>query len=185
VLSNAAVFYPRLENKRMGYREHKQKSEATTRQLTCGVITASDTRTPENDTSGQLIREALSAAGHEVTHYQIVKDEPVQITKLVQGFAAACEVLIINGGTGIAQRDRTFEAVDALLEKRLPGFGELFRMLSYEEIGAAAMLSRATAGIYHNTLVFSVPGSSAAVKLALEKLIIAELEHMAWLMLGE
>jgi molybdenum cofactor biosynthesis protein B len=166
----------------MGYQEHEQRAQAETPQaIRCAIITISDTRTPENDTSGAAIRTALDAAGHAVTRYQIVKDEPAQIATLVSELAAAgCQAILTNGGTGIARRDSTFEAIDALIEKRLPGFGELFRMLSYAEIGPAAMLSRATAGTIGGALVFCMPGSTGAVRLAMEKLIIPELPHLIW-----
>ncbi|HNP71733.1 MAG TPA: molybdenum cofactor biosynthesis protein B [Kouleothrix sp.] len=166
----------------MGYAEHEQQARAAVaRAIGCGVITISDTRTPDTDTSGAAIRAALEAEGHALLAYAVVKDEPAQIVGLVRDMAArGCQVIISNGGTGIARRDSTFEAIDALLEKRLPGFGELFRMLSYADIGPAAMLSRATAGLFGGTLVFCLPGSTGAVRLALEKLIIPELPHLVW-----
>ncbi len=148
----------------------------------CAIVTVSDTRTPETDTSGAAIRERLEAAGHRVVFYRIVKDEPAQIAALLEEIAegTAARALLFNGGTGISHRDTTYDALAGRLEKVLPGFGELFRMLSYAEIGAAAMLSRATAGTYRGRLVFSMPGSSNAVKLAMERLIVPELEHLAW-----
>ncbi len=166
----------------MGHTEHEQRaSEEAPRQIACGIITISDTRTPETDTSGGAIRAALEAQGHEVRGYAVVKDEPAQIVALVQQYAeSGCKVILTNGGTGIARRDSTFEAVDGLLEKRLPGFGEIFRMLSYDDIGPAAMLSRATAGLYRQSLIFCLPGSTGAVRLALEKLIIPQLDHLVW-----
>lgn len=166
----------------MSYQEHKQRAEETSgRAIACGIITVSDTRTLESDTSGAAIRDALLAAGHVVLRYEVVKDEAAQIAVLVRAYeAAGCKVIITNGGTGIARRDSTFEAIDSLLEKRLPGFGELFRMLSYDDIGPGAMLSRATAGVYGTALIFCLPGSSAAVCLALEKLIMPELAHLVW-----
>lgn len=167
----------------MGYAEHQQRVEQEgPRALPCAVITVSDSRTVETDSSGQLIQTQLSSDGHTVVHYAILKDEAAQITALVEQLAAegTAKVVILNGGTGIGKRDSTFEAIDALLEKRLPGFGELFRLLSYQEIGPAAMLSRATAGTYKGLLIFSTPGSPHAVELALGKLIIPELRHLAW-----
>jgi molybdopterin adenylyltransferase len=166
----------------MGYQEHEQRAQAEVQQaIRCGVITISDTRTPDTDTSGAAIRAALEAADHSVTHYQIIKDEPDQIAALVRELSeTGCQVILTNGGTGIARRDSTFEAIDALIEKRLPGFGELFRMLSYAEIGSAAMLSRATAGIIGGALVFCMPGSTGAVRLAMEQLIIPQLPHLIW-----
>jgi len=166
----------------MGYAEHKERvaHEAPTR-LPCGVITVSDTRTPDSDESGKQIVDQLTQARHTIVKYEIVQDEAQQIVALIEELIDAdCAVIILNGGTGIAKRDSTFEAVDGLLEKRLSGFGELFRMLSYEEIGAAAMLSRATAGTYRNALIFSLPGSPHAVTLALTKLIMPELTHLVW-----
>lgn len=165
----------------MGYTEHQQHAHAATPAgIRCGILTISDTRTPETDQSGKLIQEALTQTGHDVVRYELVHDEPARIVQYVRACAATCQVLITNGGTGIARRDSTFEAVDGLLEKRLPGFGELFRMLSYEDIGSGAMLSRATAGVYQQTLIFCLPGSSGAVRLALEKLILPELRHLVW-----
>lgn len=165
-----------------GYFEHKERVEQeAAKTLRCGIITASDSRTRETDASGDLLVAQLSAAGHTITRRELVRDEAAQITELIETMIDAdCAVIILNGGTGIAKRDSTFEAVDRLLEKRLPGFGELFRMLSYPEIGPAAMLSRATAGVYRGALIFSLPGSPHAVQLALEKLIMPELPHLVW-----
>ncbi len=150
--------------------------------VTCAIITASDTRTPETDTSGRTIREQLEAAGHQVVFHEIVRDEPSLIEAAIHRIIATTPALaiLINGGTGIAKRDTTYDAVTGLLEKTLPGFGEIFRVLSYEQVGPAAMLSRATAGVYSNRLIFSMPGSTNAVKLALEKLIVPELDHLVW-----
>jgi molybdenum cofactor biosynthesis protein B len=166
----------------MGHQEHKESSaKAIDTPIRCGIITISDTRTVANDTSGAAIRAALLEAGHDVVQYAVVKDDSSAITALVRDFEAkGCQVIITNGGTGIARRDSTFEAIDNLLEKRLPGFGELFRLLSYSDIGAGAMLSRATAGVYQQALIFCLPGSTGAVKLALEKLIVPELQHLVW-----
>lgn len=166
----------------MGYQEHKQRASIETPpSIRCGILTISDTRTPATDTSGAAIQSALQQAGHTIAHYSVVPDEPEAIIALVRQIAAAgCQIILTNGGTGIASRDSTFEAIDALLEKRLPGFGELFRMLSYADIGAAAMLSRATAGIFGDTVIFCLPGSTGAVHLAMEKLILPELHHLVW-----
>ncbi|NJN16403.1 MAG: molybdenum cofactor biosynthesis protein MoaB [Oscillochloris sp.] len=166
----------------MGHKEHHiRAAKESPQRIPCAVITISDTRTPSDDTSGGLIRSTLSQAGHDVVRYEIVRDEPAQIVALVRDMAASgCKLIITNGGTGIARRDNTFEAIDSLLERRLPGFGELFRMLSYAEIGAAAMLSRATAGLIGGTFIFCLPGSTAAVRLALERLIMPELAHLIW-----
>lgn len=159
------------------YKEHKE--QAPTR-VGCMVITCSDTRTPETDTSGWLIRKELEGAGHEVVAYHLVKDEPTLITALIQRAARNKDIqaVLINGGTGISRRDSTFEAVDALLEKRLVGFGEIFRYLTYQDIGSPAIMSRATAGLYKNRIVISTPGSEGAVRLAMEKLVLPELSHM-------
>jgi len=166
----------------MGHQEHEQRAQAElSPSIRCGVITISDTRTPATDTSGAAICALIEAAGHTVTRYQLVKDEPDQIAALVREVSnTGCQVILTNGGTGIARRDSTFEAIDALIEKRLPGFGELFRMLSYADIGPAAMLSRATAGTIGGTLVFCMPGSTGAVRLAMEQLIIPQLPHLIW-----
>lgn len=148
--------------------------------VNCAVITVSDTRNEESDRSGQLIKQLLSSASHQVGTYAIVKDEPVQIKTLLEEFCSRTEldVLIVNGGTGIAPRDNTYHVIANSLEKTLPGFGEIFRFLSYQDIGSRAIASRAVAGIYRQKLIFSLPGSSNAVKLALEKLILPELSHL-------
>lgn len=165
----------------MSHQEHEARAAAETPPVGCGVITISDTRDEASDTSGAAIRALLAERGHRVLHYAVVKDEPAQIVALVQQLAAqGCKVILTNGGTGIARRDSTFEAIDSLLDKRLPGFGEIFRMLSYQEIGPAAMLSRATAGLHRGALVFCMPGSTNAVRLAMEKLILPELAHLVW-----
>jgi len=166
----------------MSHQEHEQRAQAElSHAIRCGVITISDTRTPETDTSGAAIRALLEAAGQTVIRYQLVKDEPNAIAALVRELSdSGCQVILTNGGTGIARRDSTFEAIDALIEKRLPGFGELFRMLSYADIGPAAMLSRATAGTIGSALVFCMPGSTSAVRLAMEQLIIPQLPHLIW-----
>ncbi len=166
----------------MGYQEHQQQArQSVAHSIRCGVITISDTRTSETDTSGAAICTALTQVGHDVVKYELVKDEPEQIVTRIRAAAAAgCQVIITNGGTGIARRDTTIEAVDRLLDKHLPGFGEIFRMLSYEDIGPAAMLSRAVAGVSGSSLIFCLPGSTGAVQLALEKLIVPELPHLVW-----
>ncbi|WP_017315381.1 MogA/MoaB family molybdenum cofactor biosynthesis protein [Mastigocladopsis repens] len=148
--------------------------------VTCAVVTVSDTRSPETDKSGQLIQELLCNANHSVEAYTIVKDEPMQIHEQMEllGKHPSLDVLIFNGGTGIASRDTTYDTIENLLEKILPGFGELFRFLSYQEIGSRAIASRAVAGVYQQKLIFSLPGSSNAVRLAMEKLILPELVHL-------
>ncbi len=145
------------------------------------VVTASDSRGEAEDTSGAYLRSALAAAGHVLAGHRIVRDEPELVRDALAAAAAAgAEAVIVNGGTGISGRDRTYEAVAGLLEKRIDGFGELFRMLSFQEIGSAAMLSRAVAGAWQGRAVFSVPGSTAAVRLAWEKLIAPELGHVVF-----
>ena len=146
--------------------------------MRCFVLTISDTRTPDTDASGDAIVETLTAAGHEVTGRDIVRDDPAAVREVVGARALAAEAIITTGGTGITARDSTFEAIASLLEKRLDGFGELFRMLSYEEIGPAAMLSRACAGTVGRCAVFSLPGSEHAVRLAMTKLIVPEIGHV-------
>jgi molybdopterin adenylyltransferase len=148
--------------------------------INCAVITVSDTRTIETDKSGQLIHELLSGANHTVTAYAIIKDEPTLIQAEIEKLKERTDVdvIILNGGTGIAPRDTTYDAIEKLLEKTLPGFGEIFRYLSYQEIGSRAIASRATAGTYQGKLIFSVPGSSNAVRLAMEKLILPEIVHL-------
>ena len=144
------------------------------------VVTVSDTRTEETDTSGRLAKELLVAAGHSITGYTILRDEPADVAALVRRIAAegTADAVITSGGTGVSSRDSTIEAIASLLDKKLDGFGELFRMLSFAEIGSAAMLSRAVAGLHGGVIVFATPGSSGAVRLALEKLILPELGHL-------
>jgi len=145
------------------------------------VVTVSDTRTPETDVSGALIRQLAEAAGHMIVDYRIVKDEPDEVVAVLEEFSGGrARLIIFNGGTGIGRRDRTYDVISRSIEKPLPGFGELFRMLSYDQVGAAAMLSRATAGVYRDKVIFSTPGSPNAVQLALEKLILPEIQHLAW-----
>lgn len=158
---------------------HEHKAHAPT-SIGCVVITCSDTRTSETDTSGYRIMHMLKDAGHSVVAYQLVKDEPKKITAAVKKAVQNKKVqaIIINGGTGISRRDSTFEAVDAMLEKRLDGFGEVFRYLTYQKIGSPAIMSRATAGIIKGRVLISTPGSENAVRLAMEKLILPELGHL-------
>ena len=155
--------------------------------VACAVVTVSDTRTPRTDRSGAFIRRALEAAGHRVIEHRILPDEPRRITAWLRGLArrrSPARVVVLTGGTGLAPRDRTYEAVDAILEKRLDGFGELFRMLSYREVGSRAMLSRAVAGTFRGRILFSIPGSVAAVRLAVRRLILPEMAHLADLLEG-
>lgn len=159
---------------------HKEHKEHAPQRVSCLVITCSDTRTIDTDTSGQLIRRLLSEHGHQVVGCHLIKDEPEEIRRLIEAAAAddAVQAIIINGGTGLSRRDSTFEAIDGMLEKRLDGFGELFRYLSYKEIGSSSMMSRATAGLVRGRIVFSTPGSESAVRLAMEQLILPELGHI-------
>jgi molybdopterin adenylyltransferase len=173
---------------------HPDSASQTT--VICAVITVSDTRTPDTDKSGQLMQSHLIAAGHSIAHYQIIQDEPAQITALIQQLASqpTIQAILLNGGTGIAPRDTTYEAIAHLLTKEIPGFGEIFRQLSYQEIGSRAISSRAIAGICtapaspsnpsnnKHTLIFSVPGSSKAVALAMQALILPELRHLTSLL---
>lgn len=146
------------------------------------VVTVSDTRTVETDVNGRYLREQIEAAGHHLLAYHLIPDDPVEVHRVLAEVAAEgrARVVLFNGGTGISARDNTYDALSDLLEKTISGFGELFRMLSYQQVGAAAMLSRATAGVYRDVVVISTPGSPAAVRLAWEKLISPELEHLAW-----
>ena len=142
------------------------------------MLTISDSRTAATDRAGDAIVEALTAAGHQVVARQIVRDEPSLVRDFVVNHAATGQVIVTTGGTGITSRDTTYEAISGLLEKTLDGFGELFRMLSYDEIGAAAMLTRACAGTIGRTIVFVLPGSPHAVALAMNKLILPEIGHV-------
>ncbi|MEH7442473.1 molybdenum cofactor biosynthesis protein B [Bacillus sp. JJ1122] len=162
----------------MSTQEHKQAAPSHVR---CMVITVSDTRTEDTDKSGKLMIEILESAGHKVVDYVIVKDEaePIKSEVLKGCRNPAIDVVLTNGGTGIAKRDVTIETVQSLFDKDIPGFGEIFRMLSYQEdIGSAALLSRAAAGVVNDRAVFSTPGSTGAVRLAMEKLIIPEIGHV-------
>lgn len=161
----------------MSVQEHKRGGPVSARVF---VLTVSDTRDERTDTSGAAIAALLQEAGHTVTARQIVPDEPVEVQRVLRQQLAApdAEVIITTGGTGITSRDTTYEAVCSLLQKKLEGFGELFRMLSYQEIGSAAMLSRACGGIAGGKIVFVLPGSENAVRLAVTKLILPELGHL-------
>ena len=147
----------------------------------CFVLTVSDTRTTATDTSGRAIRELIEQGGHLVVGSALVRDDPHEVTDVVRRQLAerATQIVVTTGGTGITSRDGTFEAVDRLFEKRLTGFGELFRMLSFQEIGSAAMMSRAAAGTVGGKAVFVLPGSESAVRLAMTRLIVPELGHIA------
>ena len=159
---------------------HVDHREAAPRSVRCFIVTISDTRTEDTDTGGRAIVDSLTAAGHRVAGRTLVKDDAdlVRSTVELQLAAPEVDVVITTGGTGITSRDSTYEAISGLLHKRLDGFGELFRMLSFEQIGAAAMMSRACAGLAAGRIVISLPGSEAAVRLAMERLIVPELGHM-------
>ena len=148
--------------------------------VSVGVITVSDSRTEETDTNGAWLHERIAAAGAVVSGYHVVRDEPDEIRAAVDELVQGAQVVVVNGGTGVSRRDTTYDTLARLLEKTLPGFGELFRMLSWEQVGSAAMLSRATAGTYRGAVLVSVPGSPKAVALAWEKLLEPELAHLAW-----
>jgi molybdenum cofactor biosynthesis protein B len=164
----------------MGAQDHREK--AGHGPVTVAIVTVSDTRTPESDQNRQYIEQRMQELGHRVAAYRLIKDEPDQVESALDELAgmAGVQIVLFNGGTGISPRDTTYDVVSRKLEKTLPGFGELFRMLSYSEVGPAAMFSRATGGVYRQTLVFSMPGSPNAVQVALEKLLIPELNHLAW-----
>ena len=143
------------------------------------TVTVSDTRTRETDDSGRVCGELLKEAGHQVVRHLIIKDDPSYITELVRDLsdANACDAIIINGGTGITKRDNTHEALEAIFEKRIDGFGEAFRRLSWDDFGPRAILTRATAGVFNACVVFSLPGSPNAVRLGVSKLIVPVLTH--------
>jgi len=159
----------------MGLSEHRRAAVDVVR---CAVVTVSDTRTEATDVSGRTIVDLLEHAGHVVEARAIVRDEPEQVRTIVGAHVGRIDAVITTGGTGIASRDTTCDALEPLFQRRLEGFGQLFRALSYEEIGSAAMLSRATAGVAHGTVVFVLPGSENAVRLAMTRLILPELGHL-------
>ena len=161
----------------MSDREHKAEAP---RSVGCYIVTVSDTRTEATDTSGQAIADLLTGGGHTVAGRTIVKDDPVLVRATIERQLATADIdiIITTGGTGITSRDTTYEAVNALLQKRLDGFGELFRMLSYEQIGSAAIMSRACAGLVAGRIVVCLPGSEKAVRLAMERLLLPEIGHL-------
>lgn len=160
----------------MGVDEHRKAAVTGVR---CAVLTVSDTRAPETDVSGRTIVELLESASHVVAKRQILRDNPKDVHDAVLAQIGGVDAIITTGGTGITSRDSTYEAVADLFEKRIDGFGELFRMLSYPEIGSAAMMTRACAGVARGTAIFILPGSEHAVRLAMTKLILPELGHVA------
>jgi molybdopterin adenylyltransferase len=163
----------------MSVHEHEKHGR---RNLKIGVITASDSRTPETDESGKVIRTMLENAGHCVDYYEILPDDGEKISAALVNNLENLDAIIVNGGTGITARDGTTEVVKSLLDKELEGFGELFRMLSFNEIGAAAMMSRAIAGVRRGKFVAALPGSPDACRLAMDKLLIPQLGHITYLL---
>ena len=159
------------------HEEHKSQGPPVVR---CAVITVSDTRTLENDTGGQAVIVHLTAAGHTVVIREIIPDDPARMRPLLESLRdrADLDAILMTGGTGITSRDQTYETVSSLLDKPLPGYGEIFRLLSFQEIGPAAILSRATGGLLGRKVLLTMPGSPAAVRLAMEKIIIPELPHL-------
>ena len=164
----------------MSTNEHRDM--ARSQRASCAVLTISDSRTESTDQGGGLILDKLQAAGHSIEGYEIVRDEPLRIQAQLRVWLAEpkIEVICTTGGTGISSRDTTVEVVRSLLDKELEGFGELFRMLSWDQVGAAALLSRAVAGLAGETLIFTLPGSTKAVDLAMTKLLVPELPHLVW-----
>jgi molybdenum cofactor biosynthesis protein B len=162
----------------MGYQDHVSASQSICAR--CAIITLSDTRTTETDKSGRRIRELLESAGHSVSRHQLIPDDLSALHELLTDMLASpnLDAVLTNGGTGISRRDTTIEVVETHLDQTLPGFGELFRMLSWQEIGSGAMLSRAVGGIARGKLLFAMPGSTGAVELAMTKLILPELKHL-------
>jgi molybdenum cofactor biosynthesis protein B len=163
----------------MSYSQHRTSS--ANRIVRCAVVTLSDTRTTETDTSGKKIIELLKTAGHLLADYRILKDEPFELTAALNALLGQADVdaILTTGGTGISRRDQTVEVIEKILEQPLPGFGELFRFLSYQQIASGAMLSRAVGGIARGKLIFAMPGSTGAVELAMTKLILPEVRHLA------
>ena len=164
----------------MSANEHRSK--AGTEAVGVALITVSDSRTPETDKNKAYLEQQLTQHGHQVIAYHLVKDEPILIAAVLDEVTQnpTVQLVLMNGGTGISPRDTTYDVVAGMLEKTLPGFGELFRMISYEQIGAAAMMSRAIAGVYRQRFIVAMPGSTNAVQTAFEKLILPEINHLAW-----
>jgi len=162
----------------MGTDAHRLAAADT--EVTIGVLTVSDSRTAADDVNGDFLKERIAAVGATLGGYAVVRDEPVDVRATVERLVEKCRIVVVNGGTGVSRRDTTYDTLAGMLEKTLPGFGELFRMLSWEQVGSAAMLSRATAGTFRGAVVISTPGSPKAVRLAWEKLIEPELHHLAW-----
>jgi len=172
-----------MENNRnlpSGKTEHHHKADNMP-PARVSIVTVSDTRTEETDVNGRYLKDRIAAAGLVLVDYTIVPDEPDQIDGLIEKLVQTdTQIILFNGGTGLSRRDTTFDVIARKLEKMIPGFGEIFRLLSYEQVGAAAMFSRAVAGVYKGKVIMSTPGSPAAVQLAWEKLIAPEIQHLAW-----
>lgn len=159
--------------------QHKEQVRAN---LKVGIVTASDTRTEDDDLSGAAVRELFEGAGHQVTYYEIVPDAPAKIAHAIITHLPTLDAIVVNGGTGLTRRDTTADVVRSLLDKEIEGFGELFRMLSFEQVGAAAMVSRAVAGVRQGRFIAALPGSTRACRLAMEKLILPQIGHIAYLL---
>jgi molybdenum cofactor biosynthesis protein B len=164
----------------MAYAEHHASAETIV--VRCAIVTLSDTRTAETDKSGAMARRLIEAAGHLVTHYQIIPDDPRELGTLLEMLLGLGDVdaILTNGGTGVSRRDQTIGVIERLIDLPLPGFGELFRMLSWEQIGSGAMLSRAVGGVARGKLLFAMPGSTPAVELAMSRLILLEMGHLVF-----
>jgi molybdenum cofactor biosynthesis protein B len=162
----------------MAYQEHLASAKDIA--AGCAVVTLSDSRTADEDTSGQTIRNLLTQNGHTVVRYDLIKDDPATLTTLLESLLAdpGVDAILTTGGTGISRRDQTVDVITRAIEHPLPGFGELFRVLSWDQIGAGAMLSRATAGIARGKPLFAMPGSNKAVGLAMTQLILPQLRHI-------
>jgi molybdopterin adenylyltransferase len=162
----------------MSYEQHQRDAAAD--QIACAVITLSDTRSLETDSGGATIANLLSAAGHSVRERRLIRDDPALLDALLTELIGRADIdaIITTGGTGISSRDTTIEVIARRLRRELPGFGELFRMLSFEQIGSGAMLSRAIGGVMEEKVIFALPGSVKAVELAMTRLIVPELKHL-------
>ena len=160
------------------YEEHQRAAERIVGR--CAILTLSDTRDESSDKSGARIREMLFADAHAVTHYEVLRDDPDLLNAKLTALLTRDDIdaILANGGTGISRRDATVPVIEAVIESPLPGFGELFRMLSWEQIGSGAMLSRAIGGIAQGKVIFAMPGSTKAVELAMTKLILPEIRHI-------
>ncbi|QFP76971.1 molybdenum cofactor biosynthesis protein B [Deinococcus sp. AJ005] len=173
----AAGGNPSAPSKQLSSQQHRA---AAPRNVRVAVLTISDTRTPETDTSGQYLLAELKAGGHSVVHYRVVRDDALDIRTALVLFVREATVVLTTGGTGLTGRDVTVPVVESMITKPIPGFGELFRMLSYREVGGAAMLSRALGGLCRGSAIFAMPGSLNAVKTAWEGILKNEIGHLAF-----